>query len=174
MYFDPVSAFMFVLGLAALGGLVAHLVLKAPAGSVGTALRKAAPYLLFLLLGLAALSGPLLFPHVVGLFYHAAPATGPAASGAEIAAGQQAGGWVPSGTVASKFITFAGAYLLAVLVPWLVQHLTHPAPTRWAKTRYSGAFLALSYQEQFTVYGRLQLVIVIRATAALLFAALVV
>jgi len=96
------------------------------------------------------------------------------ANGAEIAAGQQASGWVPSATVASKFIAFAGMYLLLVLLPWWVQHLTHPAPTAWAKTRYKTEFLSLSDEARFTVYGRLQLTIVIRAAASALFAALVV
>lgn len=96
------------------------------------------------------------------------------ANGAEIAAGQQASGWVPSATVGSKFIVFAGMYLLIVLLTWVAQHLTHPMPTRWAKRRYSVLFLTLSPEEQFAVYGRLQLVIVIRAAAAAVFAALVV
>lgn len=117
-------------------------------------LRKLAPLFLFAALGMAMLAGAAYAPVLIAQFYHAAGA-GPAASGAEIAAGQQASGWVPSATVASKFIAFAGMYLLLVLLPWAVQHLTHPAPTRWAKTRYSAYFLSLSPQEQFTVYGRL-------------------
>ena len=137
-------------------------------------MRKLTPYLLFAALGLLMLAGARYFPALVAQLYHATAAPGPAASGAEIAAGQQGSGWVPSGTVASKFIAFAGAYLLAVLLPWLVQHLTHPAPTRWAKALYKLEFYQLSGAERFASYGRLQLVTVIRAAAALLFAALVV
>ena len=148
-------------------------------------LRKTLPYLLFLGLGLLMLAGAQLFPQAVAWLYHATAAAGPAASGAEAAAGQQASGWVPSAMVASKFITFAGAYLLAVLLPWAVQHLTHPVPTAWAKgpanpvhrnayNSYSAAFRELPAAEKFAVYSRLQLVNVIRAAAALLFAALVV
>ena len=137
-------------------------------------LRKLAPFLLFAALGVAMLAGAAYAPVLIAKFYHAVPAAGAAASGAEIAAGQQASGWVPSATVASKFIAFAGMYLLLVLLPWAVQHLTHPAPTRWAKTRYSAYFLSLSPEQQFTVYGRLQFTIVIRAAASALFAALVV
>jgi hypothetical protein len=142
-------------------------------------LRKLAPFLLFIALGLAMLAGAAYAPVLIAKFYHVVPAAGPAASGAEIAAGQQASGWVPSATVASatvasKFIAFAGMYLLLVLLPWFVQHLTHPAPTRWAKRRYSALFLLLSPEEQFAVYGRLQFVIVIRAVGTAVFAALVV
>jgi len=137
-------------------------------------LRKLAPYFLFAVLGVAMLVGAAYAPVLIAKFYHAVPTAGPAASGAEIAAGQQASGWVPSATVASKFIAFAGMYLLLVLLPWWVQHLTHPAPTRWAKTRYKNEFLSLSDEARFTVYGRLQLTIVIRAAASALFAALVV
>jgi hypothetical protein len=137
-------------------------------------LRKVAPLLLFAGFGVAMLAGAMYAPALIAKFYQVVPSTGPAASGAEIAAGQQASGWVPSATVASKFIAFAGMYLLLVLLPWGVQHLTHPAPTMWAKTRYSREFLGLSDTERFTVYGRLQLTIVIRAAASALFAALVV
>ena len=137
-------------------------------------LRKLAPVFLFAALGLAMLYGAAYAPVLIAKFYHAVPAAGPAASDAEIAAGQQASGWVPSATVASKFIAFAGMYLLLVLLPWGTQHFTHPAPTRWAKRRYSALFLLLSTEEQFAVYGRLQLVIVIRAVGAAVFAALVV
>ncbi|GAB3669355.1 hypothetical protein GCM10027594_34250 [Hymenobacter agri] len=137
-------------------------------------LRKTLPYLLFFALGLLMLAGAQFFPQAVTWLYKAAAAPGPAASGAEVAAGQQASGWVPSAMVASKFITFAGAYLLAVLLPWVVQHLTHPIPTRWAKVRYSKQFALLPSERQFAVNNHLQLVNVIRAAAALLFAALVV
>ena len=137
-------------------------------------LRKLAPYLLFAVFGVAMLAGAMYAPALIAKFYHVVPSAGPAASGAEIAAGQQGSGWVPSATVASKFIAFAGMYLLLVLLPWGVQHLTHPAPTLWAKTRYSREFLGLSDTERFGVYGRLQFVIVIRAVGAAVFAALVV
>jgi hypothetical protein len=137
-------------------------------------LRKILPYLLFGVLGLLMLAGAQLFPQAVAWLYDATAAPGMAASTAEIASGQQASGWVPSATVASKFITFAGAYLLAVLLPWLVQHLTHPMPTRWAKLRYSKQFVLLPHEKQFAVNSQLQLVNVLRAAAALLFAALVV
>jgi hypothetical protein len=137
-------------------------------------LRKIAPFLIFLALGVAMLAGAAYAPALIQKFYHVVFTGGPAASGPEIAAGQQASGWVPSATVASKFIAFAGMYLLLVLLPWGVQHLTHPAPTLWAKTRYSREFLGLSDTERFGVYGRLQFVIVIRAVGAAVFAALVV
>ena len=136
--------------------------------------RKTLPYLLFAALGLLMLAGAQLFPQAVAWLYEATTAPGPAASTAEIAAGQQASGWVPSATVASKFITFAGAYLLAVLLPWLVQHLTHPGPTRWAKAQYSANFGSMQPHERIAENGRIQFVNVIRAAAALLFAALVV
>ena len=137
-------------------------------------LRKITPYLIFLALGALFVVLKPVWQTAFTWLYHAVPVAGPSASSAQIEAAQASGGWVPSGTVASKFLTAAAAYVLFTILPWLVQHLTHPAPTRWAKQDYSRAFYYLSVQEQFASYGRLQLVNVIRAAAALLFAALVV
>ncbi|MGI4884288.1 MAG: hypothetical protein ACRYFR_04945 [Janthinobacterium lividum] len=137
-------------------------------------LRKAAPYFLFLALGALALAGPVLFPHLVAFLYHAAPAAGPAASGSEIAAGQQGGGWVSSGTVGSKYIIAAGALILMVVLIWRLQNLTHPEPSRWAREDYTADFKLLSPVEKFEAYGRMRLQYVLLAAAALVFAALVV
>lgn len=168
--------------------------------TLGKRLRKASPYILFLALGVLALFGPLVFPRLVSALYHAnaptiedvAPATralatlGDAhaaavlaavqqnATGTEIAAGQQGGGWVPSGTVASKFITAAGALILMVVLIWRLQNLTHPGPTQWAKDDYTADFKLLTPVEKFEAYGRMRLQYVLLAAAALVFAALVV
>ena len=148
-------------------------------------LRKLTPYLLFAVLGILFVVLKPYYQEFFSWFYHATPLTAGNATGAQIEAAQAAGGWVPSGAVASKFLTAAAAYILFALLPWWVQRLTHPAPTAWAKgpadkaratedTSYSVAFERLSFVEKFTVYQRLQLVNVIRAAAALVFAALVV
>ena len=146
----------------------------ATATSVAKQVRKLVPYLLFALLGLAAVTGPLWFQPVVDALYHAHAAAGLAASSSEIAAGQQAGGWVPSGTVASKFITAAGALILMVVLIWRLQNLTHPAPSQWAKTAYSADWQVLTPVEKFEAYGRIRLQYVLLAIGAMVFAALVV
>ena len=107
-------------------------------------------------------------------FYHVVPAIGPNASSATVEAAKAAGGWVPSGTVASKFITFAGVYLLMVVWPFLVQRMTHPAPTKWQKASYSTVFNQLTVQEKIASVRAIQQNNTWRAIGAALFAALVV
>ena len=59
------------------------------------------------------------------------------------------------------------------ILRWLVQQLTHPVPTAWAKTGYSADFATLTAKDKFSVYGTLRLNSVLLAAAALLFAALI-
>jgi len=138
------------------------------------ALRKAGPYLIFAVLGVAMLYGERSL-HAVTELVHGVSGTAPTAemSGAEVAAEAQASGWVPAGTVTSKLITAGGAFLFFIILQWLSQHLTHPGPTRWAKSGYSDAFDALPDGEKFGAYGRIRLYQTLLAIGALLFAALV-
>jgi hypothetical protein len=169
-------------------------------------LRKAGPYLIFAVLGVAMLYGQrglhAVTEYVQGVdstpvikhdkaIYALAWAGNPVAkailaqdstklaqastemSGAEVAAEAQASGWVPAGTVTSKLITAGGAFLFFIILQWLSQHLTHPGPTRWAKSGYSDAFDALPDGEKFSAYGRIRLYQTMLAVGALLFAALV-
>lgn len=148
-----------------------------PAFGPAAALRKAGPYALFLLLGVAMLYGPLLLRWLLDVVHHvpAAPAGEGLgnATGAEIVADQQAAGWPTPGLVTGKLITAGGAYVFFIILRWLVQQLTHPVPTRWAKTEYSDAFDGLESRDKFTVYAGIRLNSVLLAAAALLFAALV-
>lgn len=96
------------------------------------------------------------------------------ASSAKIEAATAAGGWVPSGTVASKFIAFAGIYLLMIIWPFWVQRLTHPAPTKWQLASYSAEFEKLTVLEKIASVRAIQQNNVWRAIGAALFAALVV
>lgn len=162
--------------------------------TISKSLRKAGPYLIFAVLGVAMLYGQRglqagtslvhgtahvsLHPHitsagnpVLGDFVEARPSS--EMSGAEVAAEAQASGWVPAGTVTSKLITAGGAFLFFIILQWLSQHLTHPGPTRWAKNGYSEAFEALPDGEKFGAYGRIRLYSTLLAVGALLFAALV-
>jgi hypothetical protein len=168
-----------------------------PSFSFGKALRKAGPYLIFIGLGLLYLFGqPALravtsYVHGVSDTTELAPVTRTMAalgdpeakaivaqvsanmSGAEVEAEAQAAGWVPAGTVTSKLITAGGAFLFFIILQWLAQQLTHPGPTRWAKTGYSKAFDELPDTEKFSAYGRIRLYSTMLAVGALLFAALV-
>ena len=145
-----------------------------PVFSPAAVLRKAGPYLLFGVLGLAMLYGPMLLHFVLDLV-HGAPTLPHAgnATGAEIAADQQAAGWPTPGLVTGKLITAAGAFVFFTILRWLVQQLTHPVPTRWAKTEYSDAFDGLESRDKFSVYAGIRLNSVLLAAASLLFAALV-
>jgi len=96
------------------------------------------------------------------------------ASSAKIEAATAAGGWVPSGTVGSKYITFLGIYLLMVIWPFVVQRMTHPAPTKWQKTNYSAEFEKLTVLEKIASVRAIQQNNVWRAIGAALFAALVI
>ena len=143
------------------------------------------PFLVLLVLPATYLALALFFPDLLHTLLGVVPTDRLAASGAEVAVGQQASGFVPFAVIGSKLLTFCTAYAVLTLWPWVLQRFTHPAPTRWAKgpargtactpaNSYSAAFLHLDPVEKFTVYQRLQLSIVIRAAAAVLFAALVV
>ena len=142
------------------------------------------PFLVLLVLPAIYLALAVGFPDLLQTLLGAVPGR-LAASGAEIVAGQQASGFVPFAVIGSKLLTFCTTYAVLTLWPWALQGFTHPAPTRWAKgpargtqctpaNSYSAAFMHLDPVEKFTVYQRLQLSIVIRAAAAVLFAALVV
>ena len=161
------------------------------------ALRKSGPYGLFLLLGAAMLYGPQLLhqlldivngvgdaqahsqvvgslaavgdPKAIALL----PAAISDATGAQNLADQQASGWPTPALVTGKLIIAAAAYVFFTILRWLVQQLTHPEPTAWAKKGYSADFLALTPQEKFVVYGTLRLNSVLLAAAALLFASLI-
>ena len=142
--------------------------------SPAAVLRKAGPYALFILLGVAMLYGPALLHWLLDVV-HGVP-SGPHAGNAttaEVVADQQAAGWPTPGLVTGKLITAGGAYLFFVILRWLVQQLTHPAPTAWAKAGYSTEFANLPSVERFRVYHALRLNSVLLAAAALLFAALV-
>ena len=103
--------------------------------------------------------------------YNAASALN--ATGAEVVADQQSAGWPTPGLVTGKLITASGAYVFFTILSWLVQHLTHPTPTAWAKGGYSAAFKVADDNAKFIIYQRMQLNQTIRVGAALLFAALV-
>lgn len=146
---------------------------KAPF-SPAAVLRKAGPYALFLLLGVAMLYGPLLIAALTAAVHGATGAAhGGNATTAEILADQQAAGWPSFGLVSGKLVTAGGAFLFFTILRWLVQQLTHPAPTAWAKKGYSTEFDSLPGPDKFTVYGGLRLNSVLLAAASLLFAALV-
>jgi len=149
---------------------------KLPA-RIARSLRKAGPYALFFLFGLLMLWGPFVV-HRVTSFVHNAPAgaaPGPLgnATGAEVAAEAQAAGFPSFGLVTGKLITAAGAYVFMGVVLWALQQLTHPTPSRWAKTEYADAFDGLESLDKFAVYQRLRLHLILLGAAALVFAALV-
>ncbi len=142
--------------------------------SPAAVLRKAGPYALFLLLGIVMLYGPTLLHWLLAVVHGAPTLPHPGnATDAEVVADQQAAGWPTPALVTGKLVTAGGAYLFFIILRWLVQQLTHPAPTAWAKRGYSIDFDSLPPADKFLVYGGLRLNSVLLAAAALLFAALV-
>jgi hypothetical protein len=61
-----------------------------------------------------------------------------------------------------------------VVWPFLVQRMTHPAPTKWQKSSYSTVFDQLTVQEKIASVRAIQQNNTWRAIGAALFAALVV
>ena len=135
--------------------------------------RKWSPALLFLLTGLALLTGREQLLDLTTRLYHATGAAGQNMSGAEVAAESAAAGWLPFGLLTSKLLTTAGTFCLLCIIVWRMQRLVLPEPAKWAKEDYSKAFGRLSEADKFKVYqaGRWQLIGL--AVAAALFAALV-
>ncbi len=141
--------------------------------SPAAALRKAGPYVLFLLFGVAFIYGQRLLLALTNYVHGVGDGVPAQMSGAEVAADVQAAGWPSAGTVTGKLITAAGFFLFFVVLRWLTQQLTHPAPTAWAKKGYSTAFDALPDADKFTVYRGIRMDSAIMAGAAMLAAALV-
>ncbi|MGI4864201.1 MAG: hypothetical protein ACRYFZ_09790 [Janthinobacterium lividum] len=137
-------------------------------------LRKPALYVAFLLLGVAFLFGQPLFTWLAELAYgvHDMPGAVNASSEA-IEAHAKVGGWVPVGTASSKIILAASFYVLTYILPWIVQQVTHPAPTEWSKDGYSTEFTSLPAVEKFQLIGRLSLNQSIRMAASILGACLI-
>lgn len=137
-------------------------------------LRKVALYAAFLLLGVAFLFGEPLFTWLANLAYGVHDAPGQLnASGAAIEAAAKVGGWVPVGTATSKIILTVSFYVLSYLLPWLVQRVTHPAPTAWTKRNYTAQFATLPAGEKFQLVGRLSLNQSMRFAASILAACLI-
>lgn len=95
------------------------------------------------------------------------------ASDKQIAADARVGGVVPIGTATSKITLTIAFYLLSYILTWLVQGITHPAPTNWVKKNYKGHFLLLSDEEKFALIGRLSLNQSIRFGLSVLAASLI-
>jgi len=137
-------------------------------------MRKPALYLAFFALGIAFLFGQPLFTWLAELAYGVHEVPGAVnASGEAIEAHAKVGGWVPVGTATSKIILTVSFYVLSYILPWLVQRVTHPAPTDWTKDSYTGEFAALPSVEKFQLVGRLSLNQSIRFAASMLAAALI-
>ncbi len=140
-------------------------------------LRKSGPYLLLLAFVLIyPFTGP--FVHFVtdlflGVHNHPTDALGNV-SDATVAADQIAGGGVQLGTFFTKFWLTIIFFLLAKGLPWLIQPLTHPGPTQWAKTKYTDDFNELPLVPKFEAYGRLQQVDAFKFIGAGIIAALLV
>jgi hypothetical protein len=131
------------------------------------------PLAIFLVLGAAVLYGQRGMLALTSYVNNAQASAGTEMSGAEVAAQQQASGWVPAGT-GSKYLYAAGFFFLFIALVWLAQSITAKPQKRWAKRNYSREFLLLTPYERFQEnrVGRWQLVAL--ACASIIAAALIV
>jgi hypothetical protein len=137
-------------------------------------LRKVALYLAFLSLGVAFLFGEPLAHWLANLAYGVHDAPGAVEASPELKeAAARVGGWVPVGTATSKIILATSFYVLTWLLPWLVQQVTHPGLTAWAKGKYSTDFDELPAARKFENNRGLSLSQSIRIAASILGAALI-
>lgn len=137
-------------------------------------LRKLALYAAFMALGVAFLFGEPLAHWLANLAYGVHDLPGAVEASPELkAASARVGGWVPVGTATSKIILTISFYVLSYIIPWVVQRVTHPAPTKWAKEDYTTAFEGLSTERKFEANGRLSLNQSIRFACSMLAAALI-
>lgn len=129
------------------------------------------PLAIFLVLGAAVLYGQRAMLALTTFIYHA-HGTGTEMSGAEVAAQQQASGWVPAGT-GSKYLFAAGFFFLFIALIWLAQSITAKPQKAWAQRHYTGEFMRLSAYERFQEnrVGRWQLVVL--AVGAMIAAAII-
>jgi len=141
-------------------------------------LRKLAPYLIFVGLGvLFIFSQPIAYDLLFWVAVHlrglSTAATPDAASPAEIWADAQLSGWPSVGRATGKLIMAAAFFVLSSILPWLMQKLTHPAVARWKATFYSHAFDASSPGEHLAEASRVDNRATFRIAISILAAALI-
>ncbi|MGI4742614.1 MAG: hypothetical protein ACRYG7_46240 [Janthinobacterium lividum] len=78
---------------------------------------------------------------------------GPDPDGAQVAAAQQAGGWVQLGALTSKLGFGLGLFFLGIATVWFTLGLVVPALPSWAKKDYKTTFLTLPDPWKITVYS---------------------
>jgi hypothetical protein len=129
-----------------------------PARLLSSVRSNLLPLAIFLVLGAAVLYGQRAMLALTTFIYNA-HGTGTEMSGAEVAAQQQASGWVPAGT-GSKYLFAAGFFFLFIALIWLAQSITAKPQKRWAQRHYTSEFMHLSSYERFQEnrVGRWQLV----------------
>jgi hypothetical protein len=174
---DPKAFATIFLTTLAVGAVVVFLVWVAfRLRKANLSLRKLAlPLLLLLFLASYPLSQP--FIHwLADMLYGAAGKTDALGNieGAQVAADQVASGAVPLGAVYTKLWIATLFFTAANIQPWIAQQATHPGPTAWAKSDYTGDFRSrLTVKEKFEAYGRLQLNLTIKFAASILAACLI-
>ena len=141
-------------------------------------LRKTAPYLVFLGLGvLFVFSQPLaynlLFWLAVHVLHLSTLATPDAASPAQVWAEAQLSGWPSVGRATGKLIMAAAFFVLSSILPWLMQKLTHPAVARWKAKLYSRTFDMSQPSEQLAEASRVDNRAAFRIAISILAAALI-
>lgn len=143
-----------------------------PARLLSSVRSNLLPLAIFLALGAAVLYGQRVMLALTTSVYHAHATASAEMSGAEVAAQQQASGWVPAGT-GSKYLFAAGFFFLFIFLIWIGQSITAKPQKRWAKQHYSREFLHLSPYERFQEnrVGRWQLVAL--AVGAMIAAAII-
>jgi hypothetical protein len=120
----------------------------------GSYIRRHVPLLLALAVLVAYLFGPSLIEHLTFLVHGAAPLVpgGPDLDGAQVAAANQAGGWMQLGAVTSKIFAAVAYFCIGLFLVWYLMHHITPALPTWAKRDFTTRFAQLSAPWQFVVY----------------------
>lgn len=166
----------FVLAGYCLGRRAGHAEQLGPSAPLtfSSRLRKASLYAAFPALGVVFLFGEPMAHWLANMAYGVHDLPGAMEASPELKeASARVGGWVPVGTATSKIILTISFYVLSYIIPWVVQRVTHPAPTRWAKENYKTDFDGLSVERKFEANGRLSLNQSIRFGLSMLAAALI-
>lgn len=148
------AIFLFCLALALLA-IAGTWLYKSDTNSM----RKAKPYIALVAFLLLAIFGRPVADYLSNLAFGVGDGVGANgnATGAAISAAQAVSGWVPIGTIMSKLFIAGLFFLFFVLVIWLTQRQTHPAPTDWAKHQYTTDFNELKNPlNKFSIYQNMR------------------
>jgi hypothetical protein len=118
--------------------------------------RRHVPLFLALAMLAAYIFAPALLQRII-FFAHDAPpivAGGPDLEDTQVAAAQQAAGWMQLGAITSKLFAGVAYFSTAIFLVWFLMHYITPALPTWAKRSFTTDFNdpSLPLTWKFTIY----------------------